>query len=81
MTHINHSDEFVITSYSIHYTKLYELADTGWDQVMKAKNEGLPTYFGNPVSEHADRHIQLVGVRGVLALFPHEAANVAVAIV
>ena len=57
-----------------------QLADTGWDQVMKAKNEGLPTYFGNPVSEHADRHIQLVGIRGVLALFPHEAANVAVAI-
>jgi hypothetical protein len=57
-----------------------QLADTGWDQVMKAKNEGLPTYFGNPVSEHADRHIHLVGIRGVLALFPHEAANVAVAI-
>nr|WP_319392622.1 sodium:proton antiporter [uncultured Desulfobacter sp.] len=57
-----------------------QLADTGWDQVMKAKNEGLPTYFGNPVSEHADRHIPLVGIRGVLALFPHEAANVAVAI-
>ncbi|MCG8550605.1 MAG: cation:proton antiporter [Desulfobacterales bacterium] len=57
-----------------------QLADTGWDQVMKAQNEGLPTYFGNPVSEHADRHINLVGVRGVLALFPHEAANVAAAI-
>lgn len=57
-----------------------QLADTGWDQVIKARNEGLPTYFGNPVSEHADRHIQLVGIRGVLALFPHEAANAAVAI-
>lgn len=57
-----------------------QLADTGWDQVMRAKNEGLSTYFGNPVSEHADRHIQLVGVRGVLALFPHEAVNVAAAI-
>ncbi|WP_321494864.1 sodium:proton antiporter [uncultured Desulfobacter sp.] len=57
-----------------------QLADTGWDQVIRAKNEGLPTYFGNPVSEHADRHIQLVGVRGVLAMFPHEAVNVAAAI-
>jgi len=57
-----------------------QLADTGWDQVMRAKNEGLSTYFGNPVSAHADRHIQLVGVRGVLALFPHEAVNVAAAI-
>ncbi|WP_035239810.1 cation:proton antiporter [Desulfobacter vibrioformis] len=57
-----------------------QLADTGWDQVMRAKNEGLSTYFGNPVSEHADRHIPLVGVRGVLALFPHEAVNVAAAI-
>ena len=57
-----------------------QLADTGWSQVMRAKNEGLPTYYGNPVSEHANRHIPLVGVRGVLALFPHEAVNVAAAI-
>ena len=24
--------------------------------------EGLPTYYGNPVSEHADRHLDLIGL-------------------
>lgn len=53
------------------------LADTGWDKISKAKTEGLPTYFGNPISEHADRHLDLVGIGRVLALSPHENVNVA----
>ncbi len=53
------------------------LADPGWDHISKARIEGLPSYFGNPLSEHADRHIDLVGIRGVLALSPHESVNAA----
>ena len=53
------------------------LADTGWDKISKAKSDGLRTYFGNPISEHAERHLDLIGIGRVLALSPHENVNVA----
>ncbi len=53
------------------------LADTGWDKIAKAKSEGLRAYFGNPISEHADRHLDLIGIGRVLALSPHENVNTA----
>ncbi|WP_163336137.1 sodium:proton antiporter [Desulfopila sp. IMCC35008] len=48
------------------------LADTGWDNISKAKIDGLPTYFGNPISEHANRHIDLIGIGRVLSITPYE---------
>lgn len=56
------------------------LADTGWDHVAKAKLEGLPCYFGNPVSAHAEKHISLLGMKGILALSPHDQVNAAAAL-
>ncbi len=53
------------------------LADTGWDNISKAKSDGLRAYFGNPFSEHAERHLDLIGIGRVLALSPHENVNVA----
>ncbi len=55
------------------------LADSGWDEISKAKTDGLRAYFGNPISEHADRHLDLIGIGRVLALSPHESVNVAAA--
>ncbi|MBU3950664.1 MAG: cation:proton antiporter, partial [Proteobacteria bacterium] len=57
-----------------------QLADTSWEQVSKAKRDGLPTYFGHPISEHAERHIHLVGIRGILAMSPNETDNAAAAL-
>jgi CPA1 family monovalent cation:H+ antiporter len=51
------------------------LTDTYWDNVVKARMEGLSVYFGNPVSEHADRHLDLVGIGRLLGLTPHEDQN------
>ncbi len=51
------------------------LADTSWENVRAARMEGLSTYFGNPVSQHADRHLDLVGIGGLLALSPHTDLN------
>lgn len=51
------------------------LADTGWDKISKAKIEGFKTYFGNPISEHAGRHLDLVGLGRMLALSPFESVN------
>ncbi|MGB3210992.1 MAG: sodium:proton antiporter [Desulforhopalus sp.] len=53
------------------------LADTDMEKISKAKLEGLETYFGNPISVHADRHINLTGIGRMLALSPNESKNVA----
>jgi CPA1 family monovalent cation:H+ antiporter len=44
------------------------LTDTGWENVRAARMQGLPIYYGNPVSEHADRHLELVGIGRMLGL-------------
>ena len=44
------------------------MADGSWQNTRRARMKGLPVYFGNAVSEHADRHMDLVGLTGVLAL-------------
>jgi len=53
------------------------LADTVWGKIERAREEGLATYFGNPISEHAERHLDLVGIGRLLALYPHESLNIA----
>lgn len=52
-----------------------KLADTGWENVRAARMEGFDTYFGRIVSEHADRHMELVGIGKLLALSPHSTLN------
>jgi NhaP-type Na+/H+ or K+/H+ antiporter len=52
------------------------LAESSWTNIMAAKMEGLDTYYGNPISEHADRHLDLVGIGQMLALSSHEHLNI-----
>lgn len=49
--------------------------DNNWDKISKARLEGLETYYGEPVSEHADRNLDLVGIGKMLALSPRSAVN------
>jgi CPA1 family monovalent cation:H+ antiporter len=51
------------------------LADDSWDNIRKARMEGLSTYYGNPVSEHADRNLDLIGLGKMLGLSPDERRN------
>lgn len=44
------------------------LCDSDWDNIAKARMEGLPTYYGSPISEHAKRNLDLTGIGRVLAL-------------
>ncbi|MCF6776825.1 sodium:proton antiporter [Thiotrichales bacterium 19X7-9] len=44
------------------------LADNTWREVNKARLEGLPCYYGNPASEHANWHINLIGIGRMLGL-------------
>lgn len=56
-----------------------KLADSSWEYTSKARMEGLSTYFGNPISEHSDRHLDMVGLGRMLALSPHEELNMGAA--
>ncbi|HIJ78425.1 MAG: cation:proton antiporter [Desulfobulbaceae bacterium] len=53
------------------------VADASRSDISAAKMDGIATYLGNPISEHADRHLDLVGIGGMLAITPHENLNVA----
>lgn len=44
------------------------LCDTDWDSIVKARMEGLPTYYGSPISAHAERNLDMAGIGRVLAL-------------
>jgi len=44
------------------------LVDTHWPNIRKARMDGLQTFYGNPISEHADRHLDLVGIGRLLSL-------------
>lgn len=44
------------------------LCDSDWDSIAKARMDGLPTYYGSPVSEHARRNLDLTGLGRMLAL-------------
>lgn len=52
------------------------LADTGWENISKARMAGLPTYYGSFISDHADRHLDLVGIGHMFAMSPLEEHNV-----
>ncbi|MDT8335937.1 MAG: sodium:proton antiporter, partial [Desulfurivibrionaceae bacterium] len=52
------------------------LVDSSWNKIVTARIRGFDTYFGEPVSEHADRHLDLVGIGKMLALSPRGTLNV-----
>lgn len=51
------------------------LADTHWKNVRKARMAGLRTYYGQVVSEHADKRLDLVGIGHLLAVSQRPGLN------
>lgn len=51
------------------------LTDSDWTSIAKARMEGLPTYYGNPASEHAQRNLDLTGIGRMLALGSWDQVN------
>ena len=51
------------------------LCDASWEAVAEARMAGLPTFYGSPVSEAADRHLDLVGIGRLMALSPSAQMN------
>lgn len=53
---------------ALHQQKVQVLiADDDWIAIRAARMDGLNTYFGNPVSEHADVHMDLTGIGTLIA--------------
>mgnify|MGYP000017372926 FL=1 len=51
------------------------ITDDSWTNIRQARMEGLKTYYGNAVSVHADRHLDLIGLGNVLTITPHNDRN------
>ena len=51
------------------------IADTNWDAIREARMEGIPTYYGNPISEHASLTMDVSKVGKVLVLSPYKQLN------
>jgi hypothetical protein len=51
------------------------VADTNWDAIRAARMENIPSYFGNPMSEHASRTLELSEYGTVLVISPYRQLN------
>ena len=51
------------------------VTDGSWSNIKIARMEGLRSYYGNAISEHADRHLDLVGLGNLLAMAPQQDYN------
>ncbi|MBL7249835.1 cation:proton antiporter [Alloalcanivorax sp. C16-2] len=51
------------------------LIDSNWESIRSARMDGLSTFYGNPVSSHADQHLDLVGYGKLLGLSPRRELN------
>ena len=56
------------------------LVDPDWSNIRAAMMQGLQTYYGNPVSEQADRRLDLIGLGKLFALSPSSEMNILAAI-
>ncbi|WP_394175824.1 cation:proton antiporter [Thalassotalea litorea] len=56
------------------------LCDTQWENISDARMNGLTTYYGNPLSEHAELYMDTSGLGGMLGLSPYHSQNIAAAL-
>lgn len=52
-----------------------QLSDNSWEFHRLARMEGLPTYYGNAWSEHAETYLNISEIRQVIALSPNRHQN------
>lgn len=45
-----------------------KLADTSYEEIRSARMAGFETYYGDPMSSHAERYLELVGIGHLLAM-------------
>ncbi len=52
------------------------LIDANWENIRAARMEGLDTFYGNPVSEYSDKHLDLIGLGRMISVSPQREINV-----
>ena len=55
------------------------LCDNLWSNISAARMQNLETYYGNPISSHADVHLDLTRLGGMLGLSRNQAENTSAA--
>ena len=56
------------------------VTDSNWDNIRLARMDGLETYYGNPVSENAERYLDLSGLGALLLASPYRDVNAVAAV-
>ncbi len=56
------------------------IANSNFEEIKKARMQGLKTYYGNPVSEHADRYLPLIGIGSLFAMSTRQEGNILTAL-
>jgi hypothetical protein len=56
------------------------VTDSNWDNIREARMDGLETYYGNPVSENAERYLDLSGLGALLLASPYRDVNAVAAV-
>lgn len=56
------------------------LCDTDWHNISAARMAGLKTYYGNAMSEHAELHLDMTNLGGMLGLSRNQAVNTSAAL-
>ena len=56
------------------------IADSNWDGISQARMAGVETFFGNPISEYADTHLDLSGIGNLLAMSRQHYVNTMAAV-
>lgn len=51
------------------------LADSNWQHIKRARMENLPTFYGNPVSEYAEIHLDISNIGFLIASSPLKDLN------
>ena len=52
------------------------LSDSHWRYIKEARMKDIKTYYGNVVSEHADQHLDLIGIGKMMAVSMNKDLNV-----
>lgn len=51
------------------------LVDSNWNDIRQARMDGLDTFYGNPVSDHAETYLDLSGMGSLLAISRQQHLN------
>lgn len=55
------------------------ITDSNWEYIRKARMQGFETYYGNPISSHAEEYLDLIGIGNLIAVTPDKHFNVVAA--